>query len=532
VNNNSRFYLPVENVAYVTIYRPVGPTMGSADIYLDGQLWGKMPNFSDTTQYSVPYSVGPIPSGAHILELRQTSPTLRYGVDRVTCQSMGTLIAGYYENDDLTLSTAYTGAWRKVNDVNASGGNLHRSISRGDRLDAVFDGNMLTLYRRTSLEGGVMTAYVDGQAYPINNYTRRTVNRVPHTILLPQRGIHTLELVAGSGYADFDAIEIGNAVPATFGAYQESHPQVIVNDVNLWTSVNAPANSEGKYIMTTQRFASIFFLFEGRRVTAYMNKGRSWGKVKVLLDTKVVGEIDLYQYDRTRPSIREFPFFAYDLPNLDVGTHVLELRFEGRYGLGLPQTNFDVVSVDGAPVPRPDQPTPPSEPDTGGGGEELLNVPREGCFEDSSREWTRIPAEGDGMWDSTQFPESSGGYISFSQLSAPPVDDVYAEFDFAAAGFGLLYMKGPNGGIAQIYLDDMNTPLIPSFNMYSSTYEFLDQALYSVSGLDPNVIHLLRIKHTGLAGGPGGGSEIYIDRIDLPAYDENFNDQCWAIPEG
>jgi hypothetical protein len=145
-----------------------------------------------------------------------------------------------------------------------------------------------------------------------------------------------------------------------------------------------------------------------------MTKGRTWGKVKVLLDTKVVGEIDLYQYDR-RDRRSGTPFFAYDCRTW-MWAHTPELRFEGRYSL---------VAADGqggrCACTQADQPTA-QRTDTGGGGEELLNVPREGLFEDLRHANGRESGRRYGLL--TNVLDEASGAMSLSAPSAPPVDDV------------------------------------------------------------------------------------------------------------
>jgi hypothetical protein len=544
-NMLSRFYIPVTQVSYLEIHRPVGPSFGDTDIYLDGSYWGRMRNAAAVAQFSVPYAIGPIPDGDHVVELRQVNAA-RFAIDKVTCESMPTLPVGFYENNSekLTgLNTAgqkvgpslYVGIWKPFVDINASGGSLHYTTARGDRLSAIVIGNMVKIYRKTYPGGGLITVYIDGKPYPIYNNTPTIIHRSPHTILLPEKGIHSFELVVDGGRLDFDAIEIGNAVPATFGAYQENQPQVVLN--GAWTPVKTTVHSEGGHVWTNRLYSSMFFLFQGRRVTAYLTQGLLWGKVKVLLDGKVIEDVDLYFYDPKNPR-QDKPFYAYDLPNLSDGTHVLELRFEGGRSRGLPQTNFDVVSVDGAPVPRPDKATGPSVPDTGDGGTGgNLKVPRVGCFEEAHPEWTSVPAD---HWLPANFPLNSQGVCTgdapsscqmfYSLLAGVPTDDVYMEFDFAAAGFGLVYAKDPNGGKADIFVDDMNTPRT-TLDMYAVSDQFLGSTVYEVTGLDPNVIHVVRIENSGLVGGPTGqgGRKVYIDRIDLPAYNEAYDNNCFYI---
>jgi len=548
---NSKIYIPIQYANYVTIYRPVSNALGDAEVYIDGEFWGIMPGQGSRIQAQVPFTIGPITDvDPHVIELRPAHQTKKIAIDRVKCEEI-TLLSpddvdyfGYYENDSEPLTgldangepvgmSAYSGVWKEIASVNASGGSNHRTIRRGDRLAALFTGNSLTIFRETSPYGRFATVYIDGVAYPVNNRSARVQYRVPHTILLPgdPQQTHMFELVVNSGRFDLDAIQVDYAEPGAFGYYQEDHPQLVVNDTNHWQTIESAAHSKGAYLKTNSKYASLFFLFNGQRVTTYMMQGRYWGRVSVYLDGQFREEVDLRKFDRAAPGAPDEPFFAYDITNLPLGYHVIELRFEGkRTAGGKPQINFDVLSINGAPVPRPgEEDFPPTPPDIGGGDPGgQITAPRLGCFEDTHGEWLRV-----GEWNNPSVAGASGGYLVESNGS--PGEEVYAEFDFAAEGFGLLVAKGPAGGYADIYVN--GAPYILNYSMYNESLIALDPArtLITGTGYDPNVVNVVKILWKETAG-PEGGTRIYIDRIDLPAYNTRYNpppegDGCFYIPE-
>jgi hypothetical protein len=524
-NKFVHYYIPTQNVSYLTIYRPLGPGFGDATVYLDGEFWGTMPNKAPVLRPPVPFSVGPIPepSNVHVVELRQAG-AYTFALDKFVGVGMQTIGPGFYENDhpafvggdDLVSGkhyfNAYTGTWRKINDAKASGGTLHQSKVTGNRLSAVFEGNEIVIYRRTTVYGAFMTAFVDGVPYPINNKSATAVNGVTHTILLSNNGPHSLELYGNAGQLDFDAIEIKTAVPATKGAYQHDSPYVVLN--GPWTTVTSDKHSEDAHVTTNLKYASAFFLFSGDRVTTYLTRGRNWGIVNVYLDGILVGRVDLYLYNLKLHPIDE-PFFEYDLPNLEGGTHVLELRFEGKRNLlGKPIVNFDAFTVNGYPVPRPGEYMEPTAGGGGGGGPVVL--PEVGCYEENSS-WWKFVGPSDWSWFGVQaIGQASGG--QYKRGRSNNAGDVYAEFAFKGTSFGLVYHKRAQGGIAEVYVDGV---LMDNLDMYSADDVWITTdpyaVLYPVEGL-PDGNHVVRVVFKHDKNPSSTGYDIYIDRIDLPVY--------------
>jgi hypothetical protein len=260
--------------------------------------------------------------------------------------------------------------------------------------------------------------------------------------------------------------------------------------------VTVADHSGGAYAWTKKKFASAFLLFYGQRVTTYMTTGKDWGIVSFYLDGQLYEKV--VQYAKGFDT----PFYAYEITGLPAGNHVLEIRFEGeRPGKkGEKRANFDVITVNGAPVPQPGDVEGP-EPD----------APRFGCYEEDNDAWTFIGP--DNAWTLRTNTGASGDQY----YEATAWDNVYAEFHFAAAGFDLLYHKDSTGGLADVYLDGTK---VTTLDMNNGTSQWLEQARYTYPDpLNPNVVHILRIVQAG-------SGKAYIDRLDLPSYDPDYNDAC------
>ncbi len=416
---------------YVSVYRNTGD-FADAKVYIDGKFWGTMPNKTSVAVLSTPFTIGPIPStaGIHIVEIRPATAT-RLALDRVMAHGANVLQSGYYESTDSRF--LYTGAWKTINDAKASGGSLRRTTQLNAQLTATFIGNEITFTYRTSSIGGQMTAYVDGIAYPINTLSATVKYGVKHTILLSSTGPHSLVLVKKVGQLDLDAISIRLRGVARYGAYQNDSAQVALSNATTWTTQVATNHSGGSYAWTDDKYASAFFLFNGQRVTIYSTTGKNWGKVSFYLDGKLREKVVQFVKNQV-----DTPFFAYDISGLSEGNHVLEIRFEGeQFGLlGQRRANFDVITVDGAPVPKPGD-TPGPQPD----------APRFGCFEEDNAEW--LFHGPDLAWTLRSDNGASGNQFN----EAEPWTTAIAEFRFAATGFSLIYHKGPAGGNADVYVD-------------------------------------------------------------------------------
>jgi hypothetical protein len=135
----------------------------------------------------------------------------------------------------------------------------------------------------------------------------------------------------------------------------------------------------------------------------------------------------------------------------------------------------------------------------------------DGCHEESHPAW-----KWEGQWMLYYTDAASGGVLA-SYPARNSEQDVYAEFEFLAEGFGLVYHKGPYGGIANVYLDNMDTPYT-QLDMYAVEDRWLGDAVLVVDGLDPTVEHLLRIVPAEEKNIQSLGYAIGLDRIDLPAF--------------
>ncbi|MBN2306182.1 MAG: hypothetical protein JXQ72_16990, partial [Anaerolineae bacterium] len=144
-------------------------------------------------------------------------------------------------------------------------------------------------------------------------------------------------------------------------------------------------------------------------------------------------------------------------------------------------------------------------------------APTTGCYEEVNPAWVIA-----GEWHPQYRDDASmGALISYDGTLAGP--DAYLEFTFQADGASLVYRKGPDGGIAAIYLDGA---LYAELDTYAPSDQVLGEAVFTVNGLDPAVEHTLRIVPTGRKNTRSSGYLVDIDRLDVPAYNAQYNNNC------
>ncbi|MCD4685601.1 MAG: hypothetical protein K8S97_06665, partial [Anaerolineae bacterium] len=469
-------YIPVQGINYLTVYRLTG-VPGNIDVYIDGAYWGTMYNKGGAAP-NVPFTIGPIPNpdDLHIVDLRENHKNKKFGIDYVVGLGLSTLQMGWYENDDVAFvggtdpdsgtvyDAAYTGNWTLIVDPLASGGSYQRGKSKA-RLDAIFYGNKLTIYRHNWRYAKAMTVWVDGTAYTL--YGKESTQRydVAHTILLPNGGPHSLEIVSESGKNDFDALHIEYVAPAYYGAYQHTDDlYVALNGPHGsfdWLTADSGAASGGSYAWTNVKYTSMSFMFYGDDVTAYWEEDTDWGKMLIYLDGEFVEEWDQHAYfvDDT---------FGYTLSNLGRDTHVLEFRFEGKRSKGKKQINLDGFAVDHAHFPRPgdvDTPTLPGD----------IFLAEAGCYEELEPQWD-YHGPHSASWFTYQSAAASSG--KYRQAAGVAGDEIYAEVSLSGVdGFALVYHTGPQGGIAEVRIDGVS---IGTIDMYSVTDQW--QVVYTYAG--------------------------------------------------
>ena len=128
------------------------------------------------------------------------------------------------------------------------------------------------------------------------------------------------------------------------------------------------------------------------------------------------------------------------------------------------------------PSPTPDQ-TPTTTPAPSPSGDNVIVE-----NDDPSIIYT-------GSWGTTIDSNAHGGSLATSGTA-----NSYADFTFAGTSIQLYAKKGPAGGIANIYIDDMTTPAY-TYDGYSSTYDY-QQLVYQNNSLSAGT-HTIRILVTG-----------------------------------
>lgn len=141
------------------------------------------------------------------------------------------------------------------------------------------------------------------------------------------------------------------------------------------------------------------------------------------------------------------------------------------------------------------------------------------CFEEASSAWTKK-----GSW-MPMFRDAASGGVYLSYASSRTGWQIYLDIEVSGESFGLVYHKSPFGGIANVFVDDLRTPYA-QIDMYAPYDLWLSQSFFEVDGLDPDETHTVRIVPSGKKNPASRGYSIDIDRLDMPGYTPEFNDNC------
>jgi hypothetical protein len=318
---------------------------------------------------------------------------------------------------------------------------------------------------------------------------------VPWNTVATADGSHTLTATArdaAGNQATSSPVTVtvanGGAPAPTTRRFEETDPSVGLSLGWIESSPDAwPAWSGGRAVKSSVPTARATFGFTGRSVTWIGYRSVDSGIARVFVDGAFVADIDLFAR-RNESSTR-----IYTVKDLASGAHTLTLEVTG---LKNAESQGNLVVVDAFDVPAPVV-------------SHLQNTDPNVNF---SPGWAHADTVG------SDFPWS-GGSAAIATTSG-----AQATLAFDGTAIGWIGSRGPDGGIARVYIDGN---LAREVDTYHYTLKFQD-TLFQAHGLtDGN--HTLTIEVTGSRNGASSGTQIVTDAFDVTTPGTRFQEEDPAI---
>jgi hypothetical protein len=389
--------------------------------------------------------------------------------------TFGTTVAGTatrLENTD--LSVAYTPGSSAVGHPltwghgsrsrDWSGGTASANRSVGARATLTFNGTTATWIGFRAPWAGTARVYVDGSfAADVDLYaSAEEVQAAVYTIAGLAAGTHTLavevtggkNVLATDNAVVVDAFEVGPAMPPPVTGTRFEESSLAASYTGTWTAASARGWSGGTALQATAG-ADVTFTFTGTAVRWIGLRGPQAGVARVFLDGAFHRTINL-------SSPTEFQGVVFTATHLAPGRHTLQL---------VPLSEAAVV-VDGFDV--------------------------QSRFEDTAMgivytgTWAREST--DRTWSGTTANSGTG--------TASITSGGQAEFTFTGTGITWIGFRGPQVGMARVYIDGV---LVGEVDTHAEA-EVVQVPVFTATGL-ADTTHTLRIE--------GTGATIVIDAFDV-----------------
>jgi uncharacterized protein YkwD len=225
---------------------------------------------------------------------------------------------GILNDDDPGI--VYSEGWQTDTDPSYYNGDIHYSTTFIDEALFIFYGTQFKVIYTGAPENTSMFVAVDGnyEGY-FSQYSESVEPQSVWESNLYPEGIHSVRLDAGAtgSSINIDAIEV---TPPGAGTYEEDTPYMVYD--GSWHSWNDANASGGAFVYTNAPGASATMSFTGRKVTLVFNEYTNRGNIEVVIDGGDPILVD--QYSSTLSYQNQ-----WSSPNMDEGTHTIELRHPG-----------------------------------------------------------------------------------------------------------------------------------------------------------------------------------------------------------
>jgi bacillopeptidase F len=247
---------------------------------------------------------------------------------------------------------------------------------------------------------------------------------------------------------------------------------------SAWSAANDANATDGRYRISSSTGATVTFTFTGDNITWVTAKGPSYGRAEVFIDGTSKGQVDLYNATQVWQHQQSYT-------GLTAGSHTITIKVLGQKSTA--SSGFGVV-VDAFAVRLDD---------------------------------TDPAASYAGSW----FTHSSSGYYKGVAHVSKQVNAA-CTFTFTGSGVTWFTSKGPNRGIARVYLDGVNKGTV---DLYAPSYGVAPAVTFT--GL-ANTRHTLKIVVTGQKNASSTDTYVIVDAFGVYTEDNSASvsySSAWGI---
>ncbi len=393
--------------------------------------------------------------------------------------------------EETNSAVSLSAGWTEDSGEPWSGGSAAISSSAGAQATFSFTGTSVTWLGGRSNATGIAQVFLDGKyVADVDTYSKTQETRVPmytmngladtsHTLTIEVTG--TMNASSNGAVIVVDAFDVpGPAV----SRLQETDPEVSfgrgwVEDNGLYTytvgitgqtpQVKLRNWSGGAAALTSTAGASATFTFTGTSVSWIGAQGTQSGTARVYLDGKFVAGVDLYS------SVERIQAEVFKATGLADTTHTLTIEATGQHD---PASQGALVVVDAFEVTAPGTRLQETDPSIAYGSD-----------------WIQ------GNRD-----------VAYSEGTAAESNTPYAQASFTFTGAGVRWIgaRGPQTGIARVWLDGV---LVGDLDMYWPT-EGPQHTVFAARGLAAGT-HTLAIEVLPNTNPASTDHWILIDAFDV-----------------
>ncbi|MEO8612424.1 MAG: S8 family serine peptidase [Chloroflexota bacterium] len=273
------------------LYRTIGPTMGTIEVYVDGGLLTSIYNRAAYTQANQSYyvDVGGTAGTWHQVEIRraQFGSAGAIELDRIRTFDAYNVptVAITAITDDRAGATRFSytdGFWSQVSVPGSNLNTVTQTSDVGAKVTFRATGSTITIYRNTYATFGDMVVFVDGIYYGLVSNSGSYGQKVPYVVSGLTPITHVVQIV-NQGILQFDAAQ--GSTPAVLPVTTKTDDRSLnITYGGLWTNVVSPGALTNTTRYTSDLDASVSFDFTGNYFCVGYKQQPTGGQLIVYID--------------------------------------------------------------------------------------------------------------------------------------------------------------------------------------------------------------------------------------------------------